>query len=108
MALVATTCDPSIVSSRNISMGSQSAECVAPWHCAEEDISEPEAMTAWNCWCELLLHSWEKTLCASDVSCKRASAVIFLEILNADEFAASICKPSMKDSQLAGLRGNYI
>lgn len=53
---------------------------------------DPEAITAWNLCCELVLHSRDRSLRVLDVNSKRASGEIFFEFLKAVDFPVSKCK----------------
>jgi hypothetical protein len=76
-----------MASSNKRSRGSQRAVRLAPWHRPAEEDRDPKAITAWNFCSELVLHSRDNTIRASEVNCRRASGVRVLELLNAEEFA---------------------
>ena len=79
-----------------------------PWHWPAEDIRDPETTAAWNCFYKLVLHSWVKTLHASNVNYKRASRDICFEFLNVVEFAASLEIWSRTASWPGGHRDDYL
>ena len=103
MPHVALTWYPSMASSNKRSRGSQRAERLAPWHRPAEEERDPKAITAWNFCSELVLHSRDNTIRASEVNCWRDSGVRVLEFLKAEEFAWSNCNRWMKSSQCEGL-----
>lgn len=103
-ALVAATCDPSIASSKNKSMGSQRADKLVPWTWLAEDIRDPEAITAWNSCPDIVLHSLDRSRRVSDVNCRRVSGVMCFEFLKTTDFAESSCTRWMKPPQCDGLQ----
>lgn len=103
-ALVAVTCDPSMASSRNRSMGSQSDEELAPWEWQVADIIVPEAKTAWKSCCDIVFPSRVSNLRVSDVNSKRTTGVMCFKLRKADEFAESNLNRWSKPPQCDGLK----